>query len=417
MSPKMILVCFWTLLPCFISAYQAPEDKEDIFRTRSCPAFLVFDTAAYLADMTIELPCHCKPAEVLSVVWYYQKHLGTKDAKVLSDFSGNAVVDSSKVGRNVDLRERFSIRLFSLVVFRVQLGDAGHYICGTESGEFFYGYNVDVQAVRHVRYEDFNETAERQASHLEANRNELFWVFTSFWPWSVCDRCGIPGEQIRIGLCYVMSQHLQVRYLRRVSNVSSCGSSAVPQRFGLADGSYGAELSIRTCTVVCPPRTPNQQHQALLEFLGHSDPSSSGIPVYYHNHPTDTDLVLACPGTRPEQAVSWDKDSVPLYRSHYMQGLNPNSRVLIDAGHHLHFRPVTLEDKGVYFCWIQGKKAAEIRLGVYSKLGRHRRISVQESIFALMVILLSYAVLTVVFLIIIGIKCIWMYRRESRAAY
>ncbi|XP_062841029.1 Ig-like V-type domain-containing protein FAM187A [Trichomycterus rosablanca] len=417
MSPKVLLQWVWTLLPSLISAYQAPEDKEDIFTTRPCPAFLVFDTAAYLADMTIELPCHCKPADVLSVVWYYQKHLGTKDAKVLSDFSGNSVVDSSKVGRNVDLRERFSIRLFSLVVFRVQLSDSGHYICGSESGEYFYGYNLDVQTVRHFRYEDLNQTFEDRASDLEANRNEPFWVFTNFWPWSVCDRCGTPGEQIRIGLCYVMSQHLQVRYLRRVSNISSCGSSSVPQRFGLSGGAYGAELSIRTCKIACPPQTTNPQHQALLEFLSHSDPSSSGISIYYHNHPTDTDLVLSCPGTRPEQAVSWDKDSTPLYRSHYMQGLNQNSRIFIDAGHHLHFRPVRLEDKGVYYCWIQGKKAAEIRLGVYSRLGRQRRITDPESIFAMTVILLCYVVLTVVFLLIIAIKCIWLYRKEGRAAY
>lgn len=414
MSPE---VFFLTLCPLLLSAYQAPEDKEDIFTTRSCPAFLVFENAAYVADMTAELPCHCKPADVLSVVWFYQKHLGTKNAKVLTDFSGTAITDFSNVGREVNLRDRFSIRLFSLLIFRAQQTDSGHYICGTASGEFFYGYDVDIQVTRNVLF-PWNLKQRDEPQELISNPNEHFRVFTSYWPWSVCDRCDVQGEQFQVGLCYVMSEYLQVRYIREVRNVTSCGSSAVPLRFGVSGADYGAELRVRSCESFCPPKPAlNPQRQALLEFLGYGNQASLGLPVFYHNHASNTDLVLSCPKARPQHAVAWDKGSTPLYRSRYMEEVDPNSRVFIDLGQHLHFRPVRMEDKGTYYCWIQGKKAAEIRLGVYTRLGRQRSIMDPESLFGLSVILLCYAGLTAVFLLIISIRFICDLIAEQRASY
>ncbi|KAM9457332.1 Ig-like V-type domain-containing protein FAM187A [Clarias gariepinus] len=412
MSPALL---FLSLCPLLLSAYQAPEDKEDIFTTRSCPAFLVFDNAAFMADMTVELPCHCKPADVLSVVWYYQKHLSPNSARVLTDFSGTAITDSSKVGSEVNLRERFSIRLFSLLIFRAQHSDSGHYVCGTASGQFFYGYDVDIQVSINIL---FPETLDKPAApqELKSNPNQQFQVFTSYWPWSVCDRCDVRGEQVRVGLCYVKSDYLQVRYIHQVKNVISCGSSAVPLHFGLSGTGYGAELNVRACESFCPPKPPvNPQRQALLEFLGYSNPASPGVPVYYHNQPSNTDLILSCPKARPEHAVAWDKGSTPLYLSQYMYGVDTNQRVFIDLGHHLHFRPVRTEDKGTYHCWIQGRKAAEIRLGVFKELGRRRGLLDPESLFGLRFILQCYAGLTAVFLLFVSVRFVCELMSELKA--
>lgn len=406
-----LTLLFLSLGPLLLSAYQAPEDKEDIFTSRACPAFLVFDNAAFVADMTVELPCRCKPADVLSVVWYYQKHLGNDDTKVLTDFSGTAVTDSSKVSSDVNLRQRFSIRLFSLLIFRAQQSDSGHYVCGTASGHFFYGYDVDIQVAQNV----FFSWNVKQRATLKPNPNKHFEVFTSYWPWSVCDRCDVQGEQVRVGLCYVMSEYLQVRYLREIRNVTSCGSSAVPLRFGLSGADYGAELSVRDCKSFCPPKPPlNPQQKALLEFLGYDNSASPELSVHYYNHPTDTDLVLSCPKSRPQHAVAWDKGSTPLYRSQYMEGVDPNARVFIDLGHHLHFRPIKMEDQGTYYCWIQGTKTAEIRLSVHMQLQRQRSLRDPESLFGLSVILLCYAVLTAVFLLIISARFIYDLITELR---
>ncbi|XP_066499182.1 Ig-like V-type domain-containing protein FAM187A isoform X2 [Hoplias malabaricus] len=410
----VIFLCVWTLCPSSLS-YQAPEDKEDIFTTRACPAFLVFNSVAFLADMTIELLCHCKPEEAHSVVWYYQKYLGTKDIMVLTDFSGTSIMDSSKVGRNLELRDRFSIRLFSLVVFRVQEDDSGHYICGTASGEYFYGYDVDVQVVRLVLFS--LDVVQRNETQDLDTTDTPFTVFNSYWPWSVCDRCGVKGEQTRVGLCYVKSDYLQVRYLRQKNSETSCGSSAVPLRFGLANNGHGAELVVRGCHASCPfkPTPVSPQQKALMDFLGYGDPDFPGIPVYYYNQPAGSNLVLSCPNAKPQQVVAWDKGMTPLHRSSFMEGLNESARLFIDVGDHLHFRPVRLQDKGTYFCWIQGRKAAEVRLGVYARLRKMRRFSDPESLFALEVIMVIYVVLTTVFLIFISLRFLWAIRREHKA--
>ncbi|KAG9343793.1 hypothetical protein JZ751_013174 [Albula glossodonta] len=390
-----------------VHAYEAPEDKEDVFARRACPAFLVFESAAYLEDMTIELPCHCKPTEAHSVVWYYQKHLRSEKSRVLTDFDGTVLVDSSQVGRKVDQRSRFSIRLFSLLVFRVQEADSGHYVCGTATGQFFYGYDVDVQQARRVSFPRRPGAPNPNPRRTEGPDGQYI-VFTSFWPWSVCDRCGVPGEQTRVGLCYMHSEYLNVRYIRDTSKPTTapCGSAAVPQRFKL-EGKRGAELAVRGCTATCPPEPEEMAEQkTLLEFLGFEE-TVSRVPVYYHNHPIDSPLVLACPGAKPQHAVAWDQGKQPLYRAEYMEGLNKTARVYIDAGHHLHFSPVQLEDQGSYYCWLQGKLAAEIRLGVYLRLGRRRQFSDPESVYALRAIILCYALYTLIFVIFVVVRFCW----------
>ncbi|KAL2101301.1 hypothetical protein ACEWY4_003062 [Coilia grayii] len=413
LSPLFLFVVLSTL--SVLTAYEAPEDKEDIFASRACPAFLIFDNAAYLSDMTIELPCHCKPEEAHSVVWYYQKQLGSTDIRALTDFEGTSSVDSSRVGSGSELRSRFSIRLFSLLIFRVQESDSGHYTCGTASGHFFYGYDVDVQEARRV---SFPWSKTQRVAAVKSEDKVLFQVFTSFWSWSVCDRCGVPGEQTRVGLCYVQSDYLEVRYRLEADRVTSCGSSAVPKALGLEKEKYGAELGVRNCHVPCPSKPPtSSEQQGLLDLLSYGEAESKAtIPIYYHNHPADTLLILSCPGARPEHAVAWDRGSVPLYRSEYIEGVNQSARMFIDTGHHLHFQPVHLEDKGSYFCWLQGKYAAEIRLGVYLRLSRKRMLSDPESIYAMKVVLICYMVFTAVFLPIVFGQYCWRTLKDRRLA-
>ncbi|XP_056309720.1 Ig-like V-type domain-containing protein FAM187A [Danio aesculapii] len=408
---KVQVLCFWSICPLLLSAYEAPQDIEDIFARKACPAFLVFDTVAFLSDMTVNLPCRCKPEETHSVVWYYQKHIGSRNTKVLTDYEGTALLESSKVGRGSDLRSRFSIRLFSLLIFRVQKADSGHYICGTASGEFFYGYDVDVQVVRHVLF-PWNLNRRTQAEDAE-----MFQVFTRHQSWSKCDRCDIQGEQTRVGLCFVKSIYLQVRYQSDSETEAPCGSSAVPLRFGLSGSSYGAELEVRNCNATCPPKPKvSPERQALMKFLEIDDQAHSGVSIHFYNHPTDSDLVLTCPGAKPQYAVAWDKGSKPLYLSQYMEGLNRTSRIFIDTGHHLHFRPVQLEDKGSYFCWIQGELAAEIRLGVYLRLGRLRQIFDPESVYALRLIFTCYIGITAVFILTVFVRFIWQINKTDTSA-
>ncbi|MBN3296492.1 F187A protein, partial [Amia calva] len=393
-------------MPSGLSAYEAIQEDEDIFARRPCPAFLMFDNAAYVSDMTIELPCHCKPEVVPSVVWYYQKQLGVKDTRVLTDFNGTKVVDSAQVGRGLDIRSRFSIRLFSLLIFQSQAADSGHYICGTSTGEFFYGYDVDIQEVGEV---SFSLEPQSLGPPGDAGRMPHYRVFTSFWPWSVCDRCGIRGEQTRVGLCYLESPYLYSRYRLQPPGVASCGSASVPQRFKKHLREKRAELAVRSCITNCPPEpTLPPEEKSFLDFLG-SRSDAPKLVVQYYSHPEGRPLVLACSGAQANKAVAWDKDQLRLYRAQYMEGVNKTARMYIDASQHLVFRDVQMNDGGTYYCWLQGKLAVEIRLSITRRFARKRKLSDPESVYAMKAILLSYTVFTVIFVLFLIVRLLWQY--------
>uniref|UniRef100_A0A3Q3EPT5 Family with sequence similarity 187 member A n=1 Tax=Labrus bergylta TaxID=56723 RepID=A0A3Q3EPT5_9LABR len=345
-----------------VTNYDAPEYKQDVFARKACPAFLTFTNAAYLAGVTVELPCHCKPQQVQSVVWFFRKHLGgSEETTALTDHHGNKLLDPSRVPHSGDLRSRFSIRLFSLLIFRAGPDDAGVYICGSDNRDFFYGYDLDIQEKKRV-----------------GSAQPLYRIFSSFRPWSVCDRCGAPGEQVRVGLCYVHSKFLHVRYRKANQTTASCGSGAVPEAFekvkrnkdGANSGSTPAEIS-----------------------------------VYYLNHPADRVLTLGCPGARPNMAVAWDRGPEPIYRFDHSAGgnhSNTNSRLLIDTGHHLVFQPAKAQDSGVYYCWLQGRRAAEIRLLIYAHFGKRQSVtSHPDFLIALRTVFRSYAIMSAVFCLLL----------------
>uniref|UniRef100_A0A665VQ97 Ig-like domain-containing protein n=1 Tax=Echeneis naucrates TaxID=173247 RepID=A0A665VQ97_ECHNA len=382
-------------------SYEAPEEKKDVFARRACPAFLTFTNAAYLAGATVELPCRCKPQQVGSVVWFYKEHLGSsEDTKALTDHHGNKLLDSSRVPHGGDLRSRFSIRLFSLLIFRVGADDSGLYICGSAQKDFFSGYDLDVQEGRVLSFNKMNG-----GKGLGSVRPP-YQIFTSFRPWSVCDRCGPPGEKIRVGLCYIRSDFLHVRFRRANQKVASCGSGAVPAAFGLSNQRRaGAQLEVKRCQVACQAEAPlfSSIFVSWLQFSDHV-------------------LTLGCPGAKPNMAVAWDRGSEPIYRFDYSADSNGSTtptRRLIDAGHHLVFKPARSHDSGVYHCWLQGRRAAEIRLLVYVRLGRGQSVtSHPEFRLAVDTLLTWYAAMTVAFcLLLLGRAAVRHVRDAAQTQY
>ncbi|NXR69471.1 F187A protein, partial [Rhadina sibilatrix] len=390
-----------TVLLSLVEVLQAfaIEKKGDVFKKTACPAFLAFENVAYLADMTFELPCKCKPEEASSVVWYFQKNLHSHETTVLTDFNGTVIVDSSHVRAGSDLLKRFSIRMFSLIVFRAQARDSGHYLCGTKEGLFFYGYDVDVQPTGRiaVAFLDNDEHVQEDYAGKE------FTLFTTFWDWSGCDRCGVRGEQRRIGLCYVQSGRLKPRYRTALPNVTSCGSRAVPARFRRLLRLRSPEVAIRSCLAPCPQKeVPEEGVQSISNIvykLGEK-PHLPRVPIQYHKQPPKTDLVIRCPGARPEHAVAWDKGSVRLYRSRYLLGVRKRMRLFIDHGNHLHLQRVRGRDKATYFCWREGELVAGFQLSVAFQPRRQRSPSDPESIFVIRAVGAGFAIITGVFFLI-----------------
>ncbi|XP_061592931.1 Ig-like V-type domain-containing protein FAM187A [Cololabis saira] len=389
-------------------SYEAPEDQQDVFSSRACPAFLVFRNAAYLAGATVELPCLCKPPQVQSVVWFFRKHQGSsEETRALTDHHGNKLLDTSQVPSSSDLQSRFSIRLFSLLIFRAGPRDSGLYICGSTHKDFFFGYDLDIQESHGFsfipRFPPESMKEKRRAEKGTVLSQVLYRPFTSFQPWSVCDRCGVPGEQVRVGLCYVHSQFLHVRYRRTNQTVASCGSGAVPRDLGR----IGPTMEVRSCQTACPTETPpSSKLLTFMAFLGYSSDSRTlKVPVFHVNHPARRVLTLGCPGARPDMAVAWDQGSKPIYRSELSAGGNISTtphRVQIDAGHHLVFQPAQIHDSGVYTCWLQGRRSSEIHLLVYLHLGRGRSaLSHPEFPAAVTTVLKCYAVITALFLLLL----------------
>ncbi|NXN19175.1 F187A protein, partial [Indicator maculatus] len=401
------------LLLCLADVLQALASKErgEGFRRGACPAFLMFDNAAYLADMTFELPCHCKPQEVSSVTWYFQEKMGSHQTTVLTDFAGTLLVDSSHVGRGSTMLQRFSIRMFSLIIFRAQVTDSGHYLCGTEEGLYFYGYDVDVQPSRHIRV-----TFVDRGQHVSHDyTTKLFRLFTTFWAWSRCDRCGVRGEQRRIGLCYLRSAQLHPRYRTSVPNVTSCGSRAVPAHFQHPIRLRSPEVAIRSCLTPCPKEeVPEEGTQAISNVIASlgERPWQPRVPTQFHRESVGSSLVLTCPGARSEHAVAWDWGSVRLYRSRYLRGVNATMRIFIDHGNHLHLQRVRVGDRGTYYCWRQGRLVAGFRLSIVHPARRWRAFSDPETIYAAKAIGAGYGFITIVFIIIHLCRCLWRVLRD-----
>lgn len=79
-------------------------------------------------------------------MWFFTKRLGSfEETRALTDHHGNKLLDASQVPHSADLRSRFSIRLFSLLIFRASADDSGIYMCGTAHKDLFYAYDLDIQ--------------------------------------------------------------------------------------------------------------------------------------------------------------------------------------------------------------------------------------------------------------------------------
>ncbi|KAJ3586765.1 hypothetical protein NHX12_013158 [Muraenolepis orangiensis] len=397
-----------------VRGYEAPEDKEDVFSRRACPAFLTFTNVAALAGFNLEMACRCKPAQVREVVWFYREHrAGPEATRTLTDLHGNRLLDPDSISPGADLDGRFSIRLFSLLVHRAEPGDSGLYLCGSAHQDFFYGYDLDIQEAGALTLtpSPISSQGREEPPARPGAAPSLFQVFTRYGEWGRCDRCGPPGEQLRVGLCYLRSPYLHVRYRTANQSVASCGSGAVPHVFGLSQRSKRPEArpEVRVCHVTCPPQAPpTSRISSMLDSMGISSSSRpAGVPVVYLNRPADKDLTLRCPGSRPQHAVAWDRGSEPIYRAERLalpHRASPPPRRHLDMGGHLVFRPAHLEDSGVYYCWLQGRKAAEIRLFVYAHFGRGHVTSHPDFQAALSAVLMLYVAMALAFTLLVLVR-------------
>lgn len=91
--------------------------------------------------------CGVLLVQVKSVVWFFRRlGDGWQQTKPLTDLQGSRLLEPQQVLQGSSMQSRFSVRLFSLLLFRARPQDAGIYICGSASGgDFFYAYDLDIQ--------------------------------------------------------------------------------------------------------------------------------------------------------------------------------------------------------------------------------------------------------------------------------
>ncbi|KAG8450735.1 hypothetical protein GDO86_003130 [Hymenochirus boettgeri] len=381
--------------------------QQEILKTE-CPARIFFQQIAYLEGMNIEIPCTCKTKEITSVAWYYKKHINTNEIKVLMDFKGTLVAQGGKTFHTSSLLSRFRIQEYSLVIARTQPEDSGHYMCGTKAGQFFFGFEVDIQESTDalVTFEELNQ---HPSPDLITNQ---FKAFTTFWEWTKCDRCDVRGEQRRLGLCYIQSPFLYPLYRLSLLAAASCGSDAVPPRLKKQLSNRKTEILVRSCETPCQKKKKglfgafvntvmnvanyiNNQTRFLQRFK---------VPTQVHHHPVGGNLVITCPKARPEQAVAWDKDKERLYLTKYLIRVKPQ-RIYIDHGNNLHISLVQQRDQGIYYCWLEGKLKYGFRLTVDKSASRRRFLSDSDSFFALKMIGIAFLGFAAIFVLCHIIKC------------
>lgn len=115
----------------------------------------------FIDQMIKNSDCQCKCLgyyvrcvfQVQSVIWFFRKHLDdSKETKALTDHHGNKLLDPSDILQSRSLQSRFSIRLFSLLIFRASPDDSGIYICGSAHRDYFYGFDLDIQDMDKISF-------------------------------------------------------------------------------------------------------------------------------------------------------------------------------------------------------------------------------------------------------------------------
>ncbi|XP_002935597.3 Ig-like V-type domain-containing protein FAM187A [Xenopus tropicalis] len=404
---KLFYIIFIFIWITFKTTASESDEKADSLK-QNCPGILMFEQTAFLQDMSVELPCRCKPDKITAVIWFYKRHLNSKDVTLIKDSQDKVMVDDSSSKREADLYARFDVVDHDLLIVRSHPDDSGIYICGSKTGEFFYGYELDIQKNSDARV----IFSDKEENPIPDFITDEFQAYTSLGKWSPCDRCGVRGEQTKIGLCYVNSKYINPRYQVKDTDVS-CGSDAIPERFKPLIANRTAEIFVRSCEAPC-----DKNRTGILGKVVNAANNVAGylknrfgflpihkLPTQKHVSPLGGKVTITCPGSKPEDAVAWDKDKERLYRTEFLIGIRKYMNVFIDHGNNLHIKFAQFSDKGLYTCWLNGKRQASFELNVSKKPPVRRKLTDTESIFAIKVIGFCFLACTVLFFLICSIRC------------
>ncbi|XP_078276638.1 protein FAM187B-like [Rhinoraja longicauda] len=341
---------------------------------------------AFLSNNPLSLKCPAASEAAEGTVYWQYQDLSQPQAEPRT-FAGprGLRVYRGPLGK---LGSRAILRGGSFILSRARTSDTGLYLC--KSGcTTLAAYQVDVQdsSLLHVSHRGLGQsTLSNQTLKLSLGSGpgtrRMVRLYTRWGPWQDCDRCGAMGEQKRLGFCFAtLSGEMDedgdedAELLDEGGDTLPCGlmerhlDQSLPRR--------GAELRYQMCRRGCGGEEGRARKTIAMEIPGIGDwwwwgretaldwlePRSlllETVLLDIHDNAR-----LLCPGASVYTPVSWQRDNTLLTRLELQRGGGCNGTHRMDdstGGGVYHIDGVQPSDRGIYRCWVRGRRVASFHL-------------------------------------------------------
>ncbi|XP_060593667.1 uncharacterized protein LOC132748139 [Ruditapes philippinarum] len=260
--------------------------------------------------------------------------------------------------------------------FRISWSELIEYI--TKESHLRYFFHVDVIDLKHTDTIDVSSYSKTKPLKPEVVPLLNIVVTTRWHPWTSCSVCNDEGIRKRMGICVIKELdpgvHVQDNYLANVLNFDKKGIPCQSQY--LRD--YKRELWLRkpnqiqieACNVPCPISKSKRTKRSFMsreevvdkEQQAKIDKENEKKKAKKKKVRKGAYLILKCPGISLTKTVNWARGSklVNIIKIRKYT----NDRISMDMFGNLHFKKTTLNDNGIYSCWLKKKMKYKYKVEV-----------------------------------------------------
>ncbi|XP_032898049.1 protein FAM187B-like [Amblyraja radiata] len=328
---------------------------------------------AFLSNNPLSLRCP-SATEVPedSIYWQYQD-LSQPQAKPRTFIrSGHLRQHRRAMGK---LGRRANLRSGSLIMNKAETSDTGLYLCRSANSTLA-AYQVDVQdsSLLYVSHQGLGEsTMSNQSLRVNLGSSQhMVKLYTRWGPWQDCDRCNVIGEQKVMGFCYAkLSQDIDEDKDEDEGEALEVNGVTLPcglmeLHIGQSLPRRGAELHYQWCREPCEkeeipvglPEIGDWWWLGQEPAIDWVEPRKIIQQLMYHD--ILDNARMTCPGASVYTPVLWQRDSTFITRN----GNSDGRHRLVDAmgGGIYEIQNVMPSDRGIYRCWVHGRRVASFHL-------------------------------------------------------